>query len=353
MKILVGLSGGVDSSVALLLLRNEGHDVAGATMSLWREGRYRGGDRDACFGPGEKEDIEYVRRLCRREGIPHYLFDCSEEYERTVLGDFRREYLSGRTPNPCVRCNARMKFGLLPGLARSAGAEFDLFATGHYARIDRSAGRPRLMRALDRRKDQSYFLYRLTPEQLERCCFPLGGMTKPEVRRLAGEFHLSVCRKPDSQDFYSGSIAELLDVPPRPGAIVDESGNRLGTHSGYWNYTVGQRRGLGIASGSPLYVVAIRACSNEVVVSRSCRCVSLTVSDLSWISVPAPDGPFEAEVKVRSAQEPVPCRASALRDGVLSVDIPEGIVAAAPGQSAVFYRGDVVLGGGIITGAEP
>ena len=151
-------------------------------MSLWSEGKYRGGERDACFGPGEKEDIAYARQLCCSNGIPYHLFDCSEKYEQMILTDFRREYLAGRTPNPCVRCNAQMKFGLLPALAKEPGVEFDVFATGHYARLDQSGERPRLLRARDSGKDQSYFLYRLTPEQLRKSCFPLGKMTKTEVR---------------------------------------------------------------------------------------------------------------------------------------------------------------------------
>ena len=345
MKVAVGLSGGVDSSVAAVLLQAQGHEVVGVTMKLWREGRYRGGAKDACFGPGEAEDIAAAERLCRAFSIPYRVFDCSEEYEKNVLEYFRTEYLAGRTPNPCVRCNAAMKFGVLPRLARNSGVAFDKFATGHYARLRETNGVFRLRRGADAKKDQSYFLYRLEQSQLKDLIFPLGELRKDEVRELAARYGLEVKDKPDSQDFYSGDRTELLNTPPRPGRIVDASGKILGTHAGFWNYTIGQRKGLGIAAKEPLYVLDINPCRNEVEVGGAAGTLrhELTLADCSWI-VNEPEG--EVLAQVRSASRPL-----AARYGNGKLYFPGGVSAAARGQSAVLYRGDEVLGGGIIAGA--
>ena len=342
MKIAVGLSGGVDSSVAAALLASQGHEVVGVTMKLWREGRYRGGDKDACFGPGEAEDIARAEKLCRQLGIEYHVFDCADEYEKVVLEYFRSEYLAGKTPNPCVRCNAFMKFGVLPNLARSSGIAFDKFATGHYARLREENGRFHLLRGADDKKDQSYFLYRLKQPQLANLIFPLGAYRKSEVRELAAKFGLEVKDKPDSQDFYSGDHTELLNTPPKIGSIVDTSGQVLGTHEGFWNYTIGQRKGLGVAAAHPLYVVELDPCRNEVVVGSAEEVVrhELRLADCSWI-VEEPRG--EVAVKVRSVSKLLP---AVFEDGVLK--FPDGVAAAARGQSAVLYRNDEVLGGGII-----
>ena len=342
MKIAVGLSGGVDSSVAAALLASQGHEVVGVTMKLWREGRYRGGDRDACFGPGEAEDIARAEKLCRQLGIGYHVFDCADEYEKVVLEYFRSEYLAGKTPNPCVRCNAFMKFGVLPNLARRSGIKFDKFATGHYARLREENGVFHLLRGVDEKKDQSYFLYRLKQSQLANLLFPLGAYRKDEVRGLAAKFGLEVKDKPDSQDFYSGDHTELLNTPPKVGNIVDTSGQLLGTHEGFWNYTIGQRKGLGVAAAHPLYVVALDPCRNEVVVGGAEEVVrhELHLDDCNWITE-EPRG--EVAVKVRSASKLLP---AVFADGVLR--FPGGVAAAARGQSAVLYRNDEVLGGGII-----
>ena len=345
MKIAVGLSGGVDSSVAAALLQEQGHEVVGVTMKLWRSGRYRGGDKDACFGPGEAADIERAAALCRKLDIAYHVFDCSEEYEKVVLEYFRTEYLAGKTPNPCVRCNAVMKFGVLPRLARKSGMVFDKFATGHYARLREETGVFHLLCGADEKKDQSYFLYRLRQPQLKNLLFPLGGYRKSEVRELAAKYGLAVKDKPDSQDFYSGDHTELLNTPPLVGNIVDAAGEVLGTHQGFWHYTVGQRKGLGIAAKEPLYVLDLNPCRNEVVVGSAADAIrhELELADCSWI-VEEPVG--EVLAKVRSASKMLPAR---YESGKLY--FPEGVFAAARGQSAVLYGNGEVLGGGVIAGA--
>lgn len=346
MRIAVGLSGGVDSSVAALLLKEQGHDVVGVTMKLWRGG-YRGGVRDACFGPGETEDIEHAADLARRIGIEYRVFDCSEIYEKKIIRYVRESYLAGLTPNPCVRCNATMKFGLLPKLAAEAGLEFDAFATGHYARIERRGARWALLRAKDLSKDQSYFLYRLSQDQLACHLFPLGDLTKREVREIARRHGLGVADRPDSQDFYAGEMDELIGAPDRPGDIVDGTGRVLGRHRGFWHYTIGQRKGLGIGGGMPYYVVDVNACTNRVVVGSQQDIVSRSFPFIepNWVSVPGPEGGLLCRVRVRNAGQLVTAR---IEGGICFVE--EGVWGVTPGQSAVFYEadGDAVLGGGII-----
>lgn len=343
MRIAVGLSGGVDSSVALALLQREGHEVFGLTMRLWKEGRYQGGARDACFGPCEAEGIERAERLCKRLNIPYHVLDCSEDYERLVIENFRSEYLSGRTPNPCVRCNAMMKFGVLPRLAKASGLQFDRFATGHYARIHTDAeGNAHLLMATDRSKDQSYFLARLSQEQLREALFPVGDRTKAEVRALAASLELETKTTPDSQDFYGGDVAELIGEPERPGPIEDITGKRLGTHRGHWLYTVGQRKGLGVAAGAPLYVLRIDACRNAVIVgpAEGTHVHTLTLGEVQWVLKPI-EG--DCEVRVRSTATPVAAHLSGD-----TLEIPEGVFAPAPGQTAVLSRGDEILGAALI-----
>ncbi|MCR5414860.1 MAG: tRNA 2-thiouridine(34) synthase MnmA [Kiritimatiellae bacterium] len=347
MRVAVGLSGGVDSSVAALLLKERGFDVTGVTMKLWR-GQYKGGPRDACFGAGEAEDIETAQAFARQIGIPYKVFDVSEEYDGTIVRYFRETYLSGKTPNPCVFCNATMKFGLLPRLAAESGLSFDAFATGHYARIAEKGSRHALLRAVDLAKDQSYFLYRLAQEQLARQMFPLGGMTKAEVREIARANGLAAAVKPDSQDFYSGDVNELIGEPDRPGDIVDVSGKVLGRHSGFWHFTIGQRKGLGIGgAGEPYYVIDLNACRNQVVVGRADEAVStsLEVADMNWVSVAPTEEEIPCRVKVRSAGKLVPASLCGSR-----ASFPSGIAGVAPGQSAVFYAADSeeLLAGGII-----
>jgi tRNA-uridine 2-sulfurtransferase len=366
MKIAVGMSGGVDSSVAALLLKKEGHDVIGVTMKIWcgdKTGHEPKGislrrmpKGNACYGPDEAEDIGQTKSLCESLGIAYHVIDCSEQYETIVLDYFKKEYRSGRTPNPCIRCNQEVKFGVLPELAKKAGLRFDRFATGHYARVEFDAASKRwlLKKGLDSRKDQSYFLYRLSQEQLATVFFPLGGMTKDEVRTVAKKAGLTVHDKEESQDFYSGDYADIVGRKSESGDIVDSAGRVLGRHNGIWNYTVGQRKGLGIAFSEPLYVLSIDASKNTVVVGteRETLRAVFTVIDCSWTAFKKPEGTFNAEVKIRSATPEAECAVEPSGKDLVKVILKKPHSGITPGQSAVFYDDNVVLGGGIIDTIE-
>lgn len=356
MKVAVGMSGGVDSSVAALLLVRDGHDVTGLTMKTWAGDQGPVGARSACYGRDEAEDVRAAESVCARLGIPLHVYDCSREYEVIVLSDFREGYLGGTTPNPCVRCNPLVKFGVLPALAKAAGLAFDRFATGHYARVepDPAGGRYLLKRAADLGKDQSYFLYRLSQEQLATALFPLGGLLKSRVRAVAREAGLAVHDRRESQDFYDGDLKDILGSPGREGDIVDRNGRVLGRHKGVCGYTIGQRKGLGIAFPVPLYVTAIDAGRNVLVVgpedetySRSC-----VARDCAWVKVDGLGGPSEVRTKVRSGGRLVRATISPLGGGRTRVDLSAPVSSVAPGQSAVFYDDeDAVVGGGIIESA--
>ena len=352
MKIAIGLSGGVDSAVTLALLKEQGHSVCGITMKIWEDGRYQGGPTDACFGPQEADDIHAATALCKQLSVPYHVFDCSHAYEQIVVDYFRKEYLLGHTPNPCVRCNSLMKFGVLLNLARQSGIDFDAFATGHYARVEKEGDRWSLRKGVDQAKDQSYFLYRLKQHQLERILFPLGTLTKQEVRNHARRLQLGVELKKDSQDFYSGAYQELLQTPAKTGAIVDRNQKVLGTHTGHWNFTIGQRKGLHVSGQKrPLYVVAINACRNEVVVDdhASTRHYRIRLTACNWVSKSPESINRTVEVKLRSASIPVPAEwipTATAKTGELY--FPMGTHAATQGQSAVLYDRDLLIGGGVI-----
>lgn len=343
-KILVAFSGGVDSAMTALLLRDQGHDVAAAFMSVRGDGPGEG-----C---GAREDAAAARRLAEELGIPFVAVDCSDAYRRLVLDYFRAEYLAGRTPNPCVRCNSRIKFRLLPELARRSGFAFDAFATGHYARVEYrpELGTHVLSRGVDQSKDQSYFLYRLEAEQLAAIMFPLGGMSKRAVRALAAERKLAIHDKPDSQDFQDGGYAGLMRREALEGDIVDLRGKRLGRHQGYWNFTPGQRKGLGVAFREPLYVVAIDPECNRVVAGTKTEALAdgCRVADLHFI-LPEPGPGTVLGGRLRSSQ---PLRAMTVGekdgDGRLAIHFAEPLQGVAPGQSLVLYDGDDVVGGGVI-----
>jgi tRNA-specific 2-thiouridylase len=354
-KVIVGMSGGVDSSVAAALLVEKGYDVTGVIMKIWDESIMMGQTgKHACFGPDEKEDVEKAKEVCSALGIDLIEIDLKDEYKHTVLDYFASEYACGRTPNPCVRCNSKMKFGSMVDKVRELGIEFDAFATGHYVRVGfhPEFGGTVLMTAGVKKKDQSYFLYRLSRDQIEHVMFPLGSMTKDEVRTVAMEKNLGFEDVPESQDFIGGEYTSLLESKG-PGEIVDTEGGVLGEHNGIEQYTVGQRRGLGIAAGKPLYVVRIDAENNQVVVGFDDELYKekLSAEDVNWLLPRMPERdefPIRCEAKIRSQQAAFPASVDALENGKLTISFAQPQRAVAPGQSVVLYQGDVVLGGGVI-----
>ena len=351
MKILVGMSGGVDSSVTALLLKQAGHEVIGATMSIWDENNHLPEIHgNGCFAP-DKDDVKEAKKVCETIGIPHLELDCREQYRKIVLSNFKEEYKSGRTPNPCVICNANIKFRVLPETARLQGISFDKFATGHYARLryNKETKLYQILRGVDNKKDQSYFLYRLKQEQLSNILLPLGDKTKSEIRELARLAGLSVSDKPDSQDFYTGELNDILQFTPQQGNFVNRGGKVLGTHQGYWNFTIGQRRGLGLSAEKPLYVLDINKDKNEVIVgfAEECLQTKLTAKDWVW-QISAPQEKFCCQARIRSSQTLVEVVVTPLQNEIFEVSFLTPQSAVTPGQSVVLYDNDALLGGGFI-----
>jgi tRNA-specific 2-thiouridylase len=356
-RVLVGMSGGVDSSVAAALLCEAGYDVVGVTLNVWPE-------RDAMQALVEREDaccalgaVEDARRVAAHLGIPYYVVNFRDVFRRQVMANFAAEYARGRTPNPCVRCNQFVKFDAL--LARAVALGADYVATGHYARIDQDAasGRWRLLRAADRQKDQSYVLYVMSQERLARTLFPLGAMTKSEVRALAERLGLVTAGKPESQEIcfvptnnYRDYLAEAAPETRRAGPIVDLHGRVVGQHEGVAYYTIGQRRGLGLATGQPLFVVDLLAEENRVVVGPRDALLAegCLVEDVNYVALAGVDEPTPAHARIRYRAEDVPVTLSAAGDGRLAVRFQTPQRAVTPGQTVVFYDGDVVLAGGTI-----
>lgn len=348
--MLVGLSGGVDSAVAALILQRQGYDVTGVTMAIY-DGPDTTSTKNACYDCREKEDIASAETAAEILNIPFHVFDCVEQYKAIVLSYFRDTYLKGKTPNPCVRCNHLMKFGVLPKLAEKNGIAWDYFATGHYVRKEYS-GRFNthvLMQGDDRRKDQSYFLYRLSQEQIRRSLFPLGGMSKQEVRAIAAANKLPMHDTPDSQDFYSGDYSDLLGMPKMEGNIIDAAGTVIGRHAGFWNFTPGQRKGLGVSAAAPLYVVRVDAFRNEVVVGPYEQTLSAgCVLERPRFSLPLDKTGHTLQARIRSSQELMPVIVDVPIDNTLRVTFAQPQSGVAPGQSLVLYLDGIVVGGGII-----
>ncbi len=369
MRVAVAMSGGVDSSAAALILRDQGCEVIGFSMQLWDRRRNPDGAQAQAGRCCSIEDLHDARAVAARLGIPFYVLNFQQEFERTVVKGFIDGYLGGLTPSPCILCNSHLKFDHLVLAARRVKA--DRVATGHYARVrlDPSAGRHVLLKSRDRRRDQSYYLFGLTQEQLARAVFPLGGLLKQEARELARRRGLPVYDKPDSQEIcfvpdgdYAGFIerhyAEVSGEggagdPFPAGDIVYSDGRVAGRHQGIHRYTIGQRRGLGFARGSPLYVVDIQPGANRIVVGErselyrnACRVVRP-----NWVAMAEPAGPFQAAVRIRSRHEEAAAVITPREDGALDVAFDEPQPAVTPGQAAVFYRGEEVLGGGWIARA--
>ena len=352
-KIVVGLSGGVDSSVAAATLHHQGHEVIGLTLWLMK-------GKGQCCSEGMVDAV----RLCEELGIPHHLVDSRETFQNNIVDYLVAGYSAGVTPLPCSQCNRTVKFGPMLQYAREElGAE--AIATGHYARIrhNESTQRYELYRAIDRSKDQSYFLYDLTQEMLAATQFPLGEHTKAETRRIATELGLHTAAKPESQDLclveHHGSMGSFLDkyLAPQPGDIVDTHGRILGRHEGIHHYTIGQRKGLGIAAAHPLYVVAIDVGRNQVIVGdrASVHYPECTVHRVNWVSVAPPPAPLKVTVQIRYRSPAVPATLLPMTaeetpnlSGQVKLVFDDPQFGVTPGQAAVWYDGDKVLGGGII-----
>ena len=376
------MSGGVDSSVAAALLKKEGCQVSGVTMKIWGgEALPKEGRRHGCYGPGEEEDIEDARKVAQTLDIDFYVFDLSQEYKAEVLDYFCHEYLSGRTPNPCLICNRKVKFDALLRKTRESGVEFDYVASGHYARVEynKSSHRYLLKKARDLSKDQSYFIASLSQEQLGRSLFPIGDYTKEEVRKMAADFGLSVSHKPESQDFTAGGYSSLVAAAP-PGPILDKQQNILGEHRGIPFYTIGQRKGLGISgkqphyatdidqskntvgqrqglgvsAREPLYVTDIDPEKNAIIVGNKEDVYrdELIASGLNWVAIAELKRPTRVKARIRHLHQESEAVITPVSDDKVYVKFKEPQMAIAPGQAVVFYQGDIVIGAGTIERAR-
>lgn len=360
------MSGGVDSSAAAALLKEQGHELIGFTMQLWNQRRGVSVDQNGDPLPSRccsLDDVYDARRVAESLGFPFYVLNLEREFEESVVEPFIQSYLAGETPIPCVACNSRLKFASLDKMAISLGCE--KVATGHYARVehDEAANRYRLFRGRNHGKDQSYFLWELTQDQLSRSYFPLGEMQKEEVRDIAREANLYTAEKQESQEICfvpDGKYSEFIDrylehegrsaEAPAGGEIVNTAGETVGTHTGIHRYTVGQRRGIGIAHEKPLYVVQIERAKNQIIVGDAddLDSIEFTAKGVNWVAFDEPAEPVRANVKVRYRHEPAPATIHALPDARARIVFDEPQRAITPGQATIFYDGEEVVGGGWI-----
>ena len=351
-KALIAMSGGVDSSLAAKLMKDAGYDCIGCTMKLYD-------NEDVGFSRGHTccslDDVEDARNVAHKIGIPYYVFNFKEGFRESVIDRFVEAYEAGRTPNPCIECNRYMKFEKL--FERASVLGYDYVVTGHYARIEQVGEMYQLKKAVDESKDQSYVLYTMTQEQLRHTLFPLGNMRKSEVRQLARANSFINAAKPDSQDIcfvpdgdYGSFLERYTGKCYEPGAFVDTEGNILGTHKGTVRYTIGQRKGLGIAFGKPMYVKKINCKENTVTLCEDSDLYSdsLTATEFNWISGKAPDADVKCQAKIRYRQKEQPATAYPMPDGTVKVYFEQPQRAITPGQAVVLYDGDIVLGGGRI-----